>query len=363
MLGNAPLRKWLKGLRRGAVAALLTVGFVGCGENRTGGQKAAVEEPAKLDLYASIQRDVQALHQKAASAIVRIESVDNHGKLSGTGFFVDPNGTLYTSYTVGGESRDLVVCHGDVKYPATLVVADARSGIAILKVDAPTPFLPLGKSGELKVASPVLVLGYPMDLPLTPSFGMVGGFDLKYLGSYFATTHIRANVAVQRGEGGAPLLNMQGEVVGVLISSLDQGSASHALPIEAAEKVRRDAVRYGEVRPGWIGVDVREGTVATADSSALVHSVMAGGPAEKAGVHAGDLLLEVGERTIRTPEDVLDASFFMTADETLPVRVLRGGKELALGVEAGDAPDRPRRKVLAAPNGDLRAEVPMRLGD
>ena len=95
-----------------------------------------------------------------------------------------------------------------------------------------------------------------MNLPLTPSFGVLGGFDREYLGQYFATTHLRANVPVQRGEGGAPLLNMKGEVVGMLISSLDQGSASFVLPVEAIEKVRREFVRFGELRPGWIGLSV-----------------------------------------------------------------------------------------------------------
>ena len=111
---------------------------------------------------------------------------------------------------------------------------------------------------------------------------MVGGFDLKYLGRYFATTHIRANVAVQRGQGGAPLLDMHGEVVGVLISSLDQGSASFVLPIEAAEKVRRDFVRFGEVRPGWVGMAVGPAAEAVNGSTAAVEDILTDGPAHKA---------------------------------------------------------------------------------
>ena len=120
-----------------------------------------------------------------------------------------------------------------------------------MKIDAETPFLPFAKPRELTVASPVIAIGFPMDLPLTPAFGTVGGFDLKYLGRLFATTHIRANVPVQRGEGGAPLLNAKGEVVGILISQLDAGNAAFVLPIEAAEKVRKDFIRFHAVRPGW----------------------------------------------------------------------------------------------------------------
>jgi S1-C subfamily serine protease len=74
-------------------------------------------EPANLSVAESIGREVQALFQKCQTAIVRIEASDSHGKLSGTGFFIDPNGTIYTSYSVGGESHAIVVHHGAQKYP------------------------------------------------------------------------------------------------------------------------------------------------------------------------------------------------------------------------------------------------------
>ena len=120
------------------------------------------------------------------SAVVRIEAVDGHGALSGTGFFIDPNGTVFTSYTIGGESQAIMISFGDQKLPARRLVGDPRSGVAILKVDAETPFLALGKARDLSVASPVMTIGYPMDLPVSPSFGTVGGFDIKWGGRYFA---------------------------------------------------------------------------------------------------------------------------------------------------------------------------------
>jgi len=87
-----------------------------------------------------------------------------------------------------------------------------------------------------------------MDLPLTPVFGTVGGFDLKYQGRFFATTHIRA-ISPCNAARAAPAGQRRGEVVGVLISRLDSGNASFVLPIEAAEKVRKDFMRFHEVRP------------------------------------------------------------------------------------------------------------------
>jgi len=124
-----------------------------------------------------ISAEIQAVFQRSARAVVKIQAQDPGGELYGTGFFIDPNGTIYTNYSVGGESRDIVVSDGVARYPATRIAADARSGLAILKIEAQkTPFLPLGKSSGLTVASMVMAVGYPLDLPLSPNIGCVGGF-------------------------------------------------------------------------------------------------------------------------------------------------------------------------------------------
>ena len=286
----------------------------------------------------SISQEVRAIFQKCRKAVVKIEATDVHGALSGTGFFFDPNGTILTSYTVGGDSRDIMVSSGTNRLPARRLVSDPRSGVAILKVDAETPFVTLGKARDLPLAAAVIAIGYPMDLPVSPSFGTVAGFDIKYGGRYFATTHIRANVPVQRGQGGAPLLNMHGEVVGILISSLDAGSAAFALPIEAAEKVRKDFVRFGEVRPGWLGVGVHPALAAVAGSTAQIDQVFADAPGIKAGLEKDDIITGIGDRKIASPEDVLDAAFFTTAEDELTVKVWRGGAEIAIAVTPANHP-------------------------
>src|SRR5437773_10632168 len=84
---------------------------------------------------------------------------------------------------------------------------------------------------------------------------MFPGFNQKYLGRYFSTTHLRVNLPTQRGEAGAPLLNMKGEVVGIVVSRLENTSACYAVPIEAPEKIRSDFVRFGEARHGWAGIN------------------------------------------------------------------------------------------------------------
>src|SRR5438067_8447545 len=203
----------------------------------------------------TISQQVREVFERAAKAIVKIHGVDEHSEICGTGFFIDPTGTLYTAYTVGGEAGNFTVEFGGKRYPARQLLADIRSGTAVLKVDETTPALAIGKSDELQVATPVVSIGYPLDLPKTPNFGMIAGFDRKSLGRYFSTIHLRVNAPTQRGEAGAPLLNMKGEVVGIVVSGLESNSACYAVPIEAAEKIRSDFVRFGETRHGWIGVN------------------------------------------------------------------------------------------------------------
>src|SRR4051794_622427 len=281
----------------------------------------------------SISQEVKDVFERARHAVVKIHGQDEHSDIYGTGFFVDPTGTLYTSYTVGGEAGNFSVEFEGKQYAAHAVLSDIRSGIAMLKVDMATPALPIGKADDLEVATPVITIGYPLDLPKTPSFGMIAGFDRKYMGRFFSTRHLRVNLPTQRGEAGAPLLNLKGEVVGILVSSLENNSACYALPIEAAEKIRADFVRFGEVRHGWIGANVAEAKTAEDGSRAEITDIL-GTPAADAGIKQGDILLQVGRTKVREPEDVLDASFFITAGESVPITVHRGKETLTFNVQA-----------------------------
>src|SRR5947207_5712418 len=290
---------------------------------------------AQSEAATGISHCVQGIFARAAKAVVKIHGVDEHSEICGTGFFIDPTGTLSTAYTVGGEAGNFSVEFGGKKYPARQLVADIRSGTAMLKVDETTPALPIGKSEELEVAAPVVAIGFPLDLHETPNFGMIAGFDRKYLGRYFSTTHLRVNVPTQRGEAGAPLLNMKGEVVGIVVSSLENNSSCYAVPIEAAEKIRSDFVRFGEARHGWVGVNqLSEAAEPAGGSRAQVTQIMQGTPAANCGMKEGDVLLQLGHKKITGPEDVFDASFYVTAGDVVPITVLRGNRTLTFNVRA-----------------------------
>src|SRR5438874_2337533 len=311
---------------------------------------------------AVISHEVKEIFERAGKAVVKIHGLDQHSPICGTGFFIDPTGTLYTAYTVGGEAGNFTIEFGGKKYPARQLLADIRSGTAMLKIDAPTPALPIGKSEGLEVATPVIAVGYPLDLPETPNFGMIAGFDRKYLGRFFSTTHLRVNLPTQRGEAGAPLLNMKGEVVGIVVSSLENNSACYAVPIEAAEKIRSDFVRFGEARHGWVGINVSEAVEPVEGSRAEMTQVMGDTPAARSGIKSGDILLQVGQKKVTEPEDVLDASFFITSGDSVPITVMRGNQKLTFHVRATLHPaSRTAGPLLASP-GNNQA-IPLSLGD
>ena len=349
-----------------AAFAAIAIGVVA---QSRGAEPSRATVPAKPALLQAQTLSPREVFLKTGDAICQIEAGDEQGRLRGTGFFIDADGTLLTTYSIGGASQDITVTVGEQRYPATRLLADARTGLAVLKIVAERPvrFLKFGKSTELVVASRVMTIGYPFDLPISPSLGLVAGFDLKIRAGtdeerWFATRHIRANVPVQRGQGGSPVLNLRGEAVGVLISTVEENSGIFALPIEAAEKILHDFRTYGRIRQGWVGVEVRPADAPESGSTARILKLREDSPAFIGGIRPGDILLQVGTRKITNPEDVHDAAFFVTATEQIPVRVSRGGKEVKLTLTPLDPPDGTmptieREPPLIPPTGDKRGII------
>jgi serine protease Do len=340
---------------RATVAALPAFAF--CAAAAVCQVHASPQEPGSLpqtqQSAESLSREVKDVFAKCSKAVVKIRGTDNHGKLVGTGFFVEPTGTLYTAFSVGADARELTVEFDGKQFPAREVMSDRRSGLAMLKVDdVTTPSLPIGRSKDLEIATPLVTIGFPLDLPQTPNFGMLAGFDRKFLGRYLSTTHLRVNLPTQRGEAGAPVLNFKGEVVGILMNSIESG-ACHALPIDAAEKIRNDYVRFGEARHGWVGINVAPAPREVGGSRAQFTDIMPDTPAAESGAKPGDILLQVGNTPVNEPEDVIDASFFITAGDRVPIVVQRGDEKLTFTVEADFHPaaQRERPPKIASPLG------------
>lgn len=293
----------------------------------------ALSAQADDDLGERISATIKRIFTERKDATVRVEAYDKNGKLNGTGFFADPAGTIFTLTAVVGSAEEIYVIQGDRKLPAKLLIADPRSGVALIKVDVNSPFIPIGDSKKLSPMSPVVTIGYPLNLDATPSFGIIAGFDRKDIANYFVTTHIRANLPVEPGFGGAPVLNLKGEVVSIVVSDINGGGACYSLPIEAAEKIRMDYARFGSVQQGWIGVTVEEQAVGDGPAAVKIVELQPETPAAQSGLKDGDQLLQVGTFKIDKAEDVIDASYFLTAGDAVPITVLRDGQQVSIEVK------------------------------
>ena len=304
---------------------------------------SAATAPAS-GVFDKIASEVSGVYQKAAPAVVRIRASDGPEQLSGTGFFVDNQGTILTAYAVVGQAKEATVETGGRTYTAKVLGRDPRSGVALMKIKAgETPFLLFGESGHLRPASAVVSVAFPYDLKAEPTFGLVAGFDVKYLTRFFATTHIRANLPIKPGQIGGPLLDSQGKVVGILMLEIDEGKACYALPVEAAAKVAADIERFGEPRHGWMGVGVMpDRSRPERGAPVFVDRLYKGTPAEKSGLKAGDEVLTIGDRPVREPSDVLDSAFFASVGEKVPVKVRRNGKEQTFTITVAARPDSSR---------------------
>ena len=142
-------------------------------------------------------------------------------------------------------------------------------------------------------------------------------------------------------------MNLKGEVVGIIISGIDGGGACYALPIEAAEKLRMDYIRFGEPRYGWVGADVEDEHVPGEGSRVRIAELGSGSPAAEAGLKEGDVVSKIGGVNISTAEDVIDASFFLTAGDRVPITIQRDGQEMSVEVRPAkhpiaDVTDSPR---------------------
>lgn len=317
----------------------------------------AADDKAVAD---AIDSTLKKVFRDNASCAVRIESSDDLGKLAGTGFFADAEGTIYTLSSLVGDGLSVTVTHQGQEFPAKVLANDSRSGVAIIKIEAgrPTPFPVNASDSGVEPGSPVIVIGFPFEHEATPSFGVVGGLDRKSKGRFFATTHFRASVPVQRGEGGSPVFNLHGEAVGILVSSLSEGSGCYVLPMRAAEKVRGDYARFGEVRHGWAGVTLQEIREPVHGSRMAIDVIDPGGPAAAAGFKAGDVVLKVGDISVRDPEDALDASFFLTAGDTVPVTVARGKEILEMPFTPGEHPLAHKDGLQALGSGSGLSALP-----
>jgi serine protease Do len=332
----------------------------------------------------SINQEIASIYEKSCDAIVRVHAdrdlwlghfpfVSNHR--IGTGFFIDSSGRLLTSATLVDDGDHCWIDWRGQRLTARIVGRDPHTNLALLQAELEqaaeanrrTPALPHGNSDELRIGSTVIAVGFPYDLPSAPVVGFVGGFDAKCGGHVFAIPHIRANCKLSPGQGGGPLLNARGEVVGLVVAT-HQGEQCYALPIHGVQKVVADIMHYGEPRHGWVGLGVAERQVGPPAAvsnqwQVSVREVFSNTPAAEAGFREGDVLVRIHTNDVHRLGDVLNSVFYYRCGETTTVTMVRDGQTNRVSIVIGQRPTRAtaqsaRRLVPNPPSNQTPAAIP-----
>lgn len=282
----------------------------------------------------------------------------------GSGFIISQDGYVMTNAHVVADAETIYVTLPDKReFKAKLIGSDKRTDVALLKVEASgLPRLPLGDSNKVRAGEWVLAIGSPFGLDNSVTAGIVSAKG-RDTGDYLP--FIQTDVAVNPGNSGGPLINLRGEVIGInsQIYSRSGGymGISFAIPIDEAMRVSEQLKSSGRVTRGRIAVAIGDVTKEVADSlglgrarGALVGSVEPGGPAEKAGIEAGDIILKFNGRDIERASDLPRMVGETKPGTRVPLQLWRKGatREVSITVTELEPDGKARARSGTTPKDD-----------
>ena len=274
---------------------------------------------------------------------------------AGSGFIVSADGYILTNTHVVANADEVTVRLTDRReFPAKVIGADERTDVAVIKINASNlPIVKLGDPSLLKPGQWVLAIGSPFGFENSATAGIISATSRSIPGEN-AVPFIQTDVAVNPGNSGGPLFNMNGEVIGInsQIFSRTGGfmGVSFAIPIDVARNVEEQLVKTGRVVRGRIGVTIQDVNAQLAESfgldrphGALVSSVDKDGPAAKAGVVPGDVILSVGGHPIERYGELSGAIAAMKPGQDAALELWRNGKAQNLSVRIEELKEQPQK--------------------
>ena len=318
------------------------------------------------------QRLIEVFEQNQA-AVVRVKAAYRDPSSSassekvtlrvGTGFFVSRDGHILVSASrAAGADRVWVEYDGEA-YATEAVGHDRLTNISMLKVLNPPESFGLINL-DTSVAPPELgsiaiAISCPLDFAPSPSMGLVTGLDKKLGNRVFPTEYIRTSVSVDAGQGGCPILDINGRFIGMTVASIPDLGASYCIPVAALARVRDDLLFSGKIIHSWMGFEVAE-QLNTDDTNAVYLSkVIEGAPAAEAGLREGDHLIAIAGRSIDDVSDVPGAVFFTRANQFTTIKVRRDEEVMEFSVKTEERPDdEPVIKARTTPEAETDAAGP-----
>jgi serine protease Do len=285
----------------------------------------------------------------------------------GSGFVIDPSGVVVTNNHVVGEATDIEVIFTDgSKLKAEVVGKDAKIDLAVLRVkpDKPLKAVKFGDSEKMRIGQWVMAVGNPFGLGGSVTAGIISARHRNIdSGSY--DDYLQTDAAINRGNSGGPLFNLDGEVIGINTAILSPTGGSigigFAIPSNLARPVLDQLAQFGEVRRGWLGVQIQNVDESIAETlglgkarGALVAGVDDRGPAKPAGIKKGDVIVKFNGDEVKESRNLPRMVAATPVGKLVEVVVIRDGKETPVNVTLGRLQD-DKVAALTPPQNDTTA--------
>ncbi len=278
------------------------------------------------------------------------EEEDDQNSL-GSGVIVSTDGYILTNYHVveGADEIEVVLADGR-KGAARLVGTDPETDLAVIKIELDKlPAIVLGHADQAKVGDVVLAIGNPFGVGQTVTMGIISALGRNNLHINHFENFIQTDAAINFGNSGGALIDTNGNLLGINSAIYSQTGGSvgigFAIPVTTAKTVMESIIKSGHVVRGWIGVESQEITPELAqsfglqrDSGAIIAGVVRNGPADKAGMKPGDILLDVDGKPVRDTTEMLNLIAQLEPGGKSTMRVLRKNREAQLAVTVGKRP-------------------------
>ncbi|KDE40789.1 MAG: trypsin-like peptidase domain-containing protein [Nitrincola lacisaponensis] len=267
----------------------------------------------------------------------------------GSGVILSPQGYVVTNNHVISGADSIVVSLQDGREAlAEVIGSDPETDLALLKIGLPNlPSIILNTSDVLRVGDVVLAIGNPFGVGQTVTQGIVSATGRNSIGLTTYENFIQTDAAINPGNSGGALIDPNGHLVGINTAIFSQSGGSHgigfAIPAITARQVMQDLIEHGRVIRGWLGIEVQELTPQLAESfnlesshGVIVSGIVRNGPAHRAGLEPGDILLAINSETITTGRDLMRRIARTKPGETVRFEVLRNDRKLSLLAEMSE---------------------------
>jgi len=267
----------------------------------------------------------------------------------GSGFIVSKDGYILTNSHVVEEADKIQVTLPDKsEYDAEVVGVDSKSDVAVIKIEGDDfPVVQLGDSDAIEVGDWAVAIGTPFGLSQTVTAGIISASGRANIGIVDYEDFIQTDAAINPGNSGGPLVNIEGEVIGINTAIFSRTGGyqgiGFAIPINMAEYIMQSLISEGKVVRGWLGVMIQPVTQEIANSfgleeavGTLVADVLTGGPAEEAGFKRGDIIIEFDGQPIDGPNTLRNIVAQTEVGKVVDVVVIRDGKEQTITVKIGE---------------------------